>query len=138
MSVDEEMSVRPDAAPDELERFRIALESEIERASLRAMARRLKMSPSGLQKFLDGARPYGKTVARLRRWYYGAAGVHNTPPPMIAAELRRYVITTPDPDQGVTRVLEALDAAYREAGMSTPDWIGAVKAVVDSRKRPSA
>ena len=131
------MSVRPDAAPDELERFRIALESEIERASLRAMARRVKMSPSGLQKFLDGARPYGETVARLRRWYYGAAGVNQTPPPMVAAELRRYVITTPNPDEGVTKLLAAVDAAYRDAGMFTPTWVGAVKAVVDSRKRPS-
>ncbi|HEU4882353.1 MAG TPA: hypothetical protein VFT45_08915 [Longimicrobium sp.] len=27
------------------------------------------MSPSGLSKFLDGGRPYTRTLARLRSWY---------------------------------------------------------------------
>lgn len=129
------MSVRPDAEPDELERFRLALESEIPRTSLRAMARRLKMSPTGLQKFLDGSRPYGETVARLRHWYYGAAGVHSTPAPTVAAELRRYVMTTPEPDKGVRKLLAAIDAVYRDAGMFTPAWVRAVRDVVDSNTR---
>jgi len=130
------MGVRPDAEPEELERFRIAVESELERTSLRALARKLYMSPTGLQKFLDGARPYGETVARLRRWYYGAAGVHQTPPPMVAAELRRYVITTPNPDDGVAKLLAAVDEAYRDAGMFTPEWVGAVRTVVEANKGP--
>jgi hypothetical protein len=43
------------------------------------------MSPTGLTKFIDGGQPYGPTMVRLRKWYYGEAGVHRTPPDLIAA-----------------------------------------------------
>jgi hypothetical protein len=115
---------------DDLERFRIALDNEIARTSLRAVARRVRMSPSGLTKFLDGSNPYGHTVARLREWYYGEAGVHQTPPELIAAQLRRFVVTLPKPNGGVAKLLEAVDASYREAGMFEPEWVRIVRALV--------
>jgi hypothetical protein len=112
--------------PDDLERFRIALENEIARTSLRAV----RMSPTGLTKFLNGTRPYGNTVARLREWYFHEAGVHQAPPELIAAQLRRFVVTLPKPDGGVAKLLEAVDASYREAGMYTPEWVKSVRALV--------
>ncbi|HET7233195.1 MAG TPA: hypothetical protein VFJ16_24505 [Longimicrobium sp.] len=36
--------------------------------SLRQAAREIGMSPTGLQKFLDGAEPYVKTVRKLSLW----------------------------------------------------------------------
>jgi hypothetical protein len=116
--------------PGELERFRLALESEIARTSLRTVAVKVRMSPSGLSKFLGGGNPYRHTVGRLRAWYYGEAGVHQTPPELIAAQLRRYVVTLPQPDGGVAKLLEAVDASYREAGMFTPEWVSTVRALV--------
>jgi len=71
----------PEATPEDLERFRIALENEIGRTTLRATARKVRMSPSGLTKFLEGSKPYGRTVARVREWYYSEAGVHRTGAP---------------------------------------------------------
>lgn len=124
------MAAPKDYTAEDLERFRIALESEIERTTLRAVARKLGMSPTGLTKFLNGGNPYGPTVARLRKWYYAEAGVHQTPPEIIAAELRRYVLTLPVPDGGVSRLLSAVDASYRTAGMLTPSWVDAVRALV--------
>jgi len=124
------MSKSGGVTAEDLERFRIALENEIARTSLRALARTVGMSPSGLQKFLDGGNPYGRTVARLREWYYSEAGVHGTPPELIAAQLRRFVVTLPKPDGGVAHILEAVDTSYQDAGMFTPEWVRAVRAVV--------
>lgn len=60
-------------------------------------------------------------MARLREWYFYQAGVQQAPPELIAAQLRRFVVTLPKPDGGVAKLLEAVDASYREAGMYTPD-----------------
>ncbi|HEX6745918.1 MAG TPA: hypothetical protein VF092_01285 [Longimicrobium sp.] len=120
----------PEATPEDLERFRIALENEIARTTLRATARKVRMSPSGLTKFLEGTKPYGRTVARVREWYYSEAGVHRTPPELIAAQLRRYVVTLPNPDRGLVNLLEAVDASYRQAGMFPPEWVRTVRALV--------
>jgi hypothetical protein len=57
----------PDA--ELVEVFRTAARQRTDAASLRAVARQVGMSPSGLSKFLDGASPYAKTLARLRAWY---------------------------------------------------------------------
>ena len=120
----------PEVTPEDLERFRIALKNEIERTTLRATARKVRMSPSGLTKFLEGTKPYGGTVARVREWYYSEAGVHQTPPALIAAQLRRFVVTLPKPDRGLANLLEAVDASYQQAGMRTPEWVRTVRALV--------
>ncbi|HET7228404.1 MAG TPA: hypothetical protein VFJ16_00235 [Longimicrobium sp.] len=92
------MAALKDHTAEDLDRFQIALESEIERTTLRAVVRKVGTSPTGLTKFLNGGQPYGSTVARLRKWYYEDAGVHRTPPDLIAAELPRYVVKLPQPD----------------------------------------
>ena len=120
----------PEVTPEDLDRFRSALENEIARTTLRATARKVRMSPSGLAKFLEGTKPYGSTVARVREWYYTEAGVHQTPPELIAAQLRRFVVTLPRPDRGLTNLLEAVDASYQQAGMRPPEWERTVRALV--------
>lgn len=115
---------------EDLERFRLALEDAIQRSSLRAVARGVGMSPTGLTKFLDGTKPYGPTVERLRNWYYTMAGIHRTPPGEIAAQLRRLVVTLPKPNGGVANLLAAVDASYRDAGMYPPEWVRAVREIV--------
>src|SRR5690606_2328711 len=52
-----------------LDRLRDAVESGVRNRSLRGVAREVGMSPSGLQKFLDGATPYTMTRQKLERWY---------------------------------------------------------------------
>jgi hypothetical protein len=54
---------------DEIKALRSAATARVESTSLRATAREIHMSPSGLQKFLRGAEPYGPTILRLRAWY---------------------------------------------------------------------
>ncbi len=114
----------------DLERYRTALEDAIALTSLREVARQVGMSPTGLTKFLDGTNPYGTTIERVRFWYYNRAGMHQTPPEEIIAALRRFVVTLPEPNTGVARLLAAVDESYQNAGMYVPQWVAAVRALI--------
>jgi hypothetical protein len=119
---------RRGAPAADLERYRVALEDAIALTSLRAVARAVGMSPTGLTKFLDGTNPYGPTLERVRTWYYSSAGMHQTPSEEIISLLRRFVVTLPEPNTGVVDLLAAVDAAYQHAGMYVPEWVSAARA----------
>lgn len=53
----------------EIKVLREAATERVKATSLRAASREIGMSPSGLQKFINGAEPYGPTIRRLRAWY---------------------------------------------------------------------
>jgi hypothetical protein len=113
--------------PAELERFRSALAAAIARSSLRAVARKVGMSPTGLTNFVGGKRPYGKTVERVRYWYYREAGLSQLAAGEIAELMRRMVGTLPEPDAGVVHLLGAVAHSYHAAGMHSPDWVRDVR-----------
>jgi hypothetical protein len=114
----------------DLDRIRDALRAAIERSTLRAVALRVGMSPTGLQEFVAGTRPYGKTREKVRSWFYREAGFSGIDDEEAAALLRRLVGTLPQPDGGVARLLDSVEAAYREAGMFSPEWVKRVRQVV--------
>jgi hypothetical protein len=109
------------------ERFRDAVRQAIAYSTLRAVAKQVGMSPTGLQKFLDGTNPYGKTKERLRFWYFRQAGFSSFAVEDAAYILRRLVGTLPAPDHGVAGVLDAVEAAYQRAGMYAPEWVRLVR-----------
>ncbi|MFL5538785.1 MAG: hypothetical protein ACJ8J0_07310, partial [Longimicrobiaceae bacterium] len=49
--------------------LRQALRDEVAATSLRHVSRQAGMTVGGLQKFLDGGKPYMATRRRLERWY---------------------------------------------------------------------
>ena len=108
----------------EWERYRRAVRDAVARTTLRGVALQVGMSPTGLQKFLDGTNPYGKTKERLRFWYFREAGFNSY---AVEDILRRLVGTLPAPDHGVAGVLDAVEAAYRRAGMHAPEWVRLVR-----------
>src|SRR4051812_23255204 len=112
-----------DMDPEELERYKLALKAAIARSSLRAVAAAVGMSPTGLSEFIEGTRPYARTVERVRRWYQRHAGLDASRPEEIASELRRIVGTLPDPDTGVANLLEAVERSYRSSGLTPPAWV---------------
>jgi hypothetical protein len=109
------------------ERFRAAVRDAIARSTLRTVAKDVGMSPSGLQNFLNGTNPYGKTRERLRVWYFREAGFSSFGVEDAAYILRRLVGTLPAPDHGVAGVLDAVESAYRRAGMYAPEWVRLVR-----------
>jgi len=116
-----------DSDADEWERYRRAVRDAVARVTLRGVARQVGMSPSGLQKFLDGTRPYGKTKERLRFWYFREAGFSAYAVEDAAYILRRLVGTLPAPDHGVAVVLDAVEGAYQRAGLCAPEWVRLVR-----------
>jgi hypothetical protein len=116
-----------DVEPPEYERYRLALRDAIARSTLRAVAKSVGMSPTGLQNFLDGTNPYGKTRERLRFWYFREAGFSSYAVEDAAYILRRLVGTLPAPDHGVADLLAAVEGAYRRAGMMAPGWVRLVR-----------
>ncbi|HEX2205436.1 MAG TPA: hypothetical protein VHG91_19150 [Longimicrobium sp.] len=63
---------RPEQVPS-TETVRDAIWRRVRSTSLRAMARRLGVTPTGLQGFLDGASPYHKTLHKYLEWYFAGA-----------------------------------------------------------------
>lgn len=115
----------------ELDRIREALREAIARSTLRAVARRVGMSPTGLQEFVaGGSRPYGKTREKVRMWFYREAGFSSITPDDAAGLLRRLVGTLPEPERGVARLLDAVESAYHESGMLSPQWVKRVREVL--------
>lgn len=51
-----------------VEECRDLLKKEVEKRSLRKVAREVGLSPTGLAKFLLGSTPYSPTIRKLERW----------------------------------------------------------------------
>lgn len=119
---------------DGFDDIRDGLRFAIERTSLRRVAAQVGMSPTGLQEFVAGAKPYGKTREKVRAWFYRETESGNVAADDAAGALRRLVGTLPEPDHGVRRLLDSVEAAYVEAGMYTPDWVGRVRQLVGTER----
>jgi hypothetical protein len=68
-SLHAEREERPDEFQQLIGRYREAVRRYLDSASLRQAAREIGLSPTGLQKFCDGAQPYIPTIRKLREWY---------------------------------------------------------------------
>ena len=108
--------------------LRQALRAEVEAATLRQVARQVGMSPSGLQKLLDGAHPRGATRRRVERWYVlhgpgrlrvGLGGgtaltvVHALVQDLAPARHRPVM----------EQLLESMEQAYLSARLPRPEWL---------------
>jgi hypothetical protein len=70
--------------------LRAAARRRVERSSLRQVAREIGLSASGLDKFLNGASPYRKSLLKLEAWYLTKADgtEETTSPEAVAAAIR--------------------------------------------------
>lgn len=107
-------------------RLRSLLAARVEATSLRAVAREVRMSASGLQKVLDGAKPQSATQRKLERWYLRALA---SEPDSLDAEtaqvaLHVFVHDLPPRDRAdvMVRVLETLAVEYARSHLSVPSW----------------
>lgn len=121
------MPFGPPHTPPDFDTYRQALRDAIERSTLRSVAEAVGMSPTGLQKLVDGTEPRAKTRERIREWYVQQAGLDSLPPRDAALLLRRLVGGLRAPEVGMLSVLEAVGAAYRNEGAPPPAWVDAVR-----------
>lgn len=110
-----------------IRRMRDTIAARVENTSLRSVAREMRMSPSGLRKFLDGAAPYSPTMRRLRQWYlqYGADQTGEVSADEASAALK---VLVHDLSPGARRdtaasILEQLGRAYEASGKPRPEWL---------------
>jgi hypothetical protein len=112
--------------------LRRALRDEVAATSLRHVSRQAGMTVGGLQKFLDGAKPFVATRRRLERWYVlHGPGRHETAltGPSAMAILR---VMVQDLAPGRHRptlelLVQSLEDAYALARLPRPAWLGEVR-----------
>lgn len=121
---------------DRFQELRGAVRREVDGSSLRAVARSIGLSPSGLQKFLDGAEPYRPTRAKLRHWYLGTQSAPTTAAEA-EASLQVLLKGVPPGERGEVRrrVLDAVREMHVAAGRPPPLWLAGLEEERDT-KRP--
>ena len=110
-----------------LERLRETVALRVQATSLRAVARQVGMSPSGLEKFLGGSTPYSTSRQKLQEWW-AREGAH--PRDDLTAEGMEIAIGALVRDlpaehrpEAIRRVIESLARVYRSQDASAPAWL---------------
>lgn len=106
-----------------LQQIRAAANAARERTSLRAAAREVGMSPTGLSNFLRGSKPYPGTLRKLQAWYV-REGTRHVKMSASDGHAAISVLTEGIPaeyrEQCETELLGTLRQVYRE---HRPDWV---------------
>lgn len=117
-----------------LDRLRDVVAERVEAESLRRVAREVGMSPSGLQKFLDGATPYSATRRKLERWYVREAARYGEGAGRATALAALHVLGQDLPPAERRRVLsdivDRLEAGYRASRRAPPAWLDELRAEI--------
>jgi hypothetical protein len=109
--------------------LREALKAEVQATSLRNASRMVGMSPTGLQRFLDGGHPYSGTRRKLERWYilHGPGRLETELQGDSALSILRVLVQDLSPARHrptMEMLLESLEEAYRTARLPRPAWLG--------------
>ena len=118
--------------PTSIDNLRESVAIRVHASSLRAVARQVGMSPSGLEKFLAGGTPYTNTRRKLVEWWYR----EGTQPPLdlsadgVAVALGTLVRDLP-PDRRERTLRElvgTLRELYASHGTPCPSWLNEMPA----------
>ena len=112
--------------------LRDALQGAVHAASLRQVARLVGMSPTGLQKFLDGAHPYSGTRRKLEHWYvlHGPGRLQAGLGGELALAILRVLVQDLSPARHrptMELLLASLEDAYVSARLPHPAWLGELR-----------
>jgi hypothetical protein len=117
---------RPDSPHVPLAAVREAARRAVAESSLRAVAKRIPMSPMGLQHFINGTQPYRATLRKLTAWYVNRGASRGEFSEETArAALAILLDGLPEERQAGARaaLLERLAAAYTAARTELPSWL---------------
>ena len=127
------MTPLPFSQPREatVEYLRASAAEAVHRISLRAVARQIGMSPTGLKKFLAGTAPYSPTLRRLRKWYVQHAAVPTGQVTYEDASAAIAVLTLDFPSdprrEAAEHVLDCLARGYDATGREHPHWMAEIR-----------
>jgi hypothetical protein len=112
--------------------LRRALREEVEATSLRNVSRQAGMTAVGLQRFIDGGRPYTAARRRLERWYVlHGPGRHETAlSGGSALAILRVLVQDLSPARHrptLELLVNSLEDAYSMAELPRPGWLGELR-----------
>ncbi len=123
------MSERPLTS---LERLRETVALRVQATSLRAVARQVGMSPSGLEKFLSGGTPYTRSRQKLQDWWEREG---SRPRSEVSAEGIQVAVGALVRDlppefraEAIERLIRALRDVYDEQQAEHPVWLDSLAA----------
>ena len=118
------MTQRP---PTTIDRLRENVALRVQATSLRAVARQVGMSPSGLEKFLSGATPYSRSRQKLHDWWVreGSKPRSDIHTEGISVALGALVRDLPPEEReaGMKRLVRTLRGMYETQGAVCPPWL---------------
>lgn len=121
------MPDRPSTAGIDLDTLREAAREAVDASSLRAVAREIGMSPTGLDRILKGSQPYRAITRKLNDWYLRTMRVRGQRlGPETAREVLSLLTDHLPPDErggAMEEVLEALRSRTARAGAAVPPWL---------------
>lgn len=111
--------------------LRRAVASRATATSQRQVAREIGLSPRGLRKFLDGAKPHTATRVKLERWYVRAALDLPGSIPVTAARAALQVLLGDLPSRrkraAADRLLDIVEEAHEAEALPIPNWLSALR-----------
>lgn len=122
-----------------LDRLREAVGERVQATSLRAVARQVGMSPSGLHKFLSGGVPYQKSRRKLFEWLHrestGEAGREAAPALEGALESLVRDLPFERREAALAALVDTLRALYETHGGEAPAWIAELEGTGEAEER---
>jgi hypothetical protein len=113
--------------PVPLDRVRRSVAIQVQATSLRHVARRVGMSPTGLEKFLRGAEPYTVIRRKLVDWWNreGESPNAEVSTDLAADALNALVRDLPAAQQraAMVEMLQVLRSAHEMDGVPVPPWL---------------
>jgi hypothetical protein len=116
----------PDLPHVPLAAIREAARRAVAETSLRAVAKRVPMSPMGLQHFINGTHPYRSTLRKLTAWYVNRGASRGE----FSEETARAALSIlldglPEERRAAARasLLDRLASTYEAAGAAPPGWL---------------
>jgi transcriptional regulator with XRE-family HTH domain len=118
-------------ARSSIEHLRASAAARVDNTSLRAVAREVGMSPTGLRKFLEGTAPYAPTLRRLRSWYIrfggSAGGLVGVEEALAALSLLVQDLPAAERAAAADRAVETVAESFRNAGRPLPQWVSPLR-----------
>ncbi|HSU14031.1 hypothetical protein [Longimicrobium sp.] len=115
-----------------LERLREQVTTRVQATSLRAVARQVGMSPTGLEKFLAGGTPYTRSRQKLQDWAERETGRPSSDLTLEGVEIAIGALVRDIPAEhrveAIARLVRTLRAVYQGQGTSPPDWLDQLSA----------
>jgi hypothetical protein len=120
--------------------LRQALRGAVASTSLRHASRQVGMSPTGLQKFIDGGHPYSATRRKLERWYvlHGPGRLEAGLSGASALAILQVLVHDLSPARHrstMERLLASMEEAYAAASLPPPQWLGELRGEMEREHR---